>query len=606
VGYVRPEPAPRLLAASVPRPKYWIERLRETARSRIQNALPGRPESGVLAALAIGDQQAIGAAQWAVFTRTGVNHLMSISGLHITMVSGLVFGAVLWGWRRIGGAYRYFDALRRVPAQKAAAAAGLVAALLYALISGFGVPAQRTVYMLACVALALLAGRAGAPSAVLACAAVAVLALDPWAILAPGFWLSFGAVALILYIEVGRLARPGWLLGWTRVQWAVTLGLAPIAIAVFQQVSLVSPLANAVAIPVVSLAVVPLTLVGLLLPTDALLQLAGKLMSWCEALLVYLSAVPDAVWVQHAPPRWALPVAAAGVLWLLAPRGFPARWLGLAGFVPLLLVGRTAPAPGEAWVDVLDVGQGLAVVVRTADHALLYDAGPAFSRDADSGSRIVVPHLRASGVERLDGFVVTHDDIDHTGGMRSVLEALPVGWVASSLATQDPRLTGTRTRRCEAGERWQWDGVVFAVLHPQAADYNRPGGNDNDRSCVLRIETAGASLLLTGDIERGAERALIEHLGLALRSDVLVAPHHGSNTSSTDEFLAQVQPRLALFTVGYRNRFGHPAPEVVARYARQGIETYRSDADGALLLRLGTAHELAAWRRERPRYWQGR
>jgi competence protein ComEC len=605
-GYVRPEPAGRLLQEMVHRPRYWIEHLRERARARIQAALPGQAVAGVLTALAIGDQQAIDAGQWTVFTRTGVNHLMSISGLHITMISGLVFAAALWGWRRLGAV------ALRFPAQKAAAVAGLAAALAYALLSGFGVPAQRTVTMLACVAAALLAGRAGSPSAVLAFAAILVLALDPWAILAPGFWLSFGAVALILYVSVGRLARPGWLVGWARVQWAVTIGLTPILIALFQQVSVVSPLANAVAIPVVSLGVVPLTLIGLLLPLNALLVLAAELMALCDLLLQYLSALPEAVWQQHAPPRWSLPVAAAGVIWLLAPRGFPARWVGAVALLPLVLVPRERPAPGEAWIDVLDVGQGLAAVVRTANHALLYDAGPAFSREVDSGSRIVVPHLRATGVSRLDGLLITHDDIDHTGGMASVLEALPVAWVASSLPHGDPRLAGVRRRlRCEAGQRWEWDGVDFAVLHPRPEDYNRARGSDNDRSCVLRVAAAGGSVLFTADIERGAERELVERARATLRSDVLVVPHHGSNTSSTDAFLAHVRPGVALFTAGYRNRFGHPAEEVLARYARLGIESYRTDADGALLLRLAPARRLPAWRlwawrRVQPRYWHGR
>jgi competence protein ComEC len=536
-----------------------------------------------------------------VFTRTGVNHLMSISGLHITMVSGLVFAAALWGWRRLG------TAALRFPAQKAAAVAGLAAALAYALLSGFGVPAQRTVYMLACVAVALLAGRAGSAATVLSLAAVLVLALDPWAVLAPGFWLSFGAVALIMYVSVGRVSRPGWLTNWARVQCAVTVGLTPIVIVLFQQVSLVSPIANAVAIPLVSLGVVPLTLVGLVLPVDIVLALAAELMALCNLLLEHLSALPEAVWQQHAPPWWSLPVAAAGVIWLLAPRGFPARWVGAAALLPLVLVRQERPAPGEAWVDVLDVGPGLATVVRTANHVLLYDAGPAFSREADGGNRIVVPHLRATGVARLDGLVITHDDNDHTGGVASVLEALPAAWVASSLPDQDPRLAGARERlRCQAGQRWEWDGVAFAMLHPRAEDYNRARSKDNDRSCVLRVAAAGGSVLLTADIERGAELELTERAGAALRSDVLIVPHHGSNTSSTDAFLARVRPSMALFTVGYRNRFGHPAEEVLARYARLGIESYRTDADGALLLRLAATRQLSAWRRVQPRYWHGR
>jgi competence protein ComEC len=281
--------------------------------------------------------------------------------------------------------------------------------------------------------------------------------------------------------------------------------------------------------------------------------------------------------------------------------------VGAAALLPLVLMPRERPSPGEAWVDVLDVGQGLAAVVRTANHALLYDAGPAFSREVDSGSRIVVPHLRATGVSRLDGLLITHDDIDHTGGMASVLEALPVAWVASSLPHGDARLAGVRRRlRCEAGQRWEWDGVDFAVLHPRPEDYNRARGSDNDRSCVLRVAAAGGSVLFTADIERGAERELVERARATLRSDVLVVPHHGSNTSSTDAFLAHVRPGVALFTAGYRNRFGHPAEEVLARYARLGIESYRTDADGALLLQLAPARRLWAWRRVQPRYWHGR
>ena len=250
-------------------------------------------------------------------------------------------------------------------------------------------------------------------------------------VLAPGFWLSFGAVALIMYVTLGRLGQPSWLVNWARVQWAVTIGLAPFLVAMFQQISVVSPLANAAAIPLISLGVVPLTLVGVLLPTDWLLELAAWLMSLCTTALAWMSSLPAAVWQQHAPPWWAVPLALLGTIWVLAPRGMPGRWLGFAAFLPLLVVPVDAPAPGEMWVDVLDVGQGLSAVVRTHRHTLLYDAGPAYSGDTDAGSRVVVPFLRAQGVEHLDGLIVTHDDSDHSGGAASVLEAVPVDWVAT-------------------------------------------------------------------------------------------------------------------------------------------------------------------------------
>lgn len=601
-GYVRSDSAARLIAPLVWRPGYLVERGREWVRARIVSALPGEAAAGVLIALAIGDQQAISRDEWTVFTRTGVNHLISISGLHITMVAGLGFGVVLWLWRRIP---RW---TARLAAVKAAAIAGLLVAGSYALLAGFAVPAQRTVYMLAAVAVGLLLGLASAPLVVLSLALLVAVVADPMCVLAPGFWLSFGAVALIMYVTLGRLEQPSWLINWARVQWAVTLGLAPFLVALFQQVSIVSPLANALAIPLVSLAVVPLTLVGVLLPVDGLLHLAAWLMSACTLGLQWLSALPAAVWQQHAPPWWAVPLSLLGMAWVLAPRGVPARWLGLLAFLPLMWVKAPGPTPGEIWVDVLDVGQGLSVLVRTHRHALLYDAGPAFSSETDAGSRVVVPFLRAEGVERLDGFIVTHDDNDHSGGAASVLQAVPVDWVASSLPPDAPPIAlASRRMRCYAGQTWEWDAVRFVVLHPDWQSYNLTELRDNARGCVVKLESPFGSVLLPADIELASETTLVGAQPQALRADVLVAPHHGSGTSSSAAFLAQVRPKLVVIPVGYRNRFGHPKPEVVARYEAIRSRILRSDRDGAVAVRLTEAGLMAEGYRDRyRRYWQNR
>lgn len=601
-GYVRPEPSNRQLQVMVLRPQYLVGRAREWVRNRIVSALPGDSSAGVLVALAIGDQQAISRSEWTVFTRTGVNHLMSISGLHITMVSGLAFAVVLWSWRRSPGL------VARLPAVKAAAVAGLLVACGYALLAGFAVPAQRTVYMLAAVALGLLLGLAAEPLSVLALGLLLATMADPMCVLAPGFWLSFGAVALIMYVTLGRLGQPGWLVNWARVQWAVTIGLTPVLLSMFQQVSVVSPLANALAISLVSLAVVPLTLIGVLLPVDWFVTLAAWLMSLCTAWLQWMSALPAAVWQQHAPAWWAVPLALVGTAWVLAPRGVPGRWLGLAAFAPLFAVQASIPAPGEFWVDVLDVGQGLSAVVRTHRHSLLYDAGPAFSSDTDAGSRVVVPFLRAQGVDRLDGFVVTHDDSDHSGGANSVLEAVPVEWVATSLPNDAPPVAlALRRLRCFSGQHWEWDGVRFDILHPGWESYNSPALKDNARGCVLKVKSRFGSVLLPADIEQGSEAELLQMHGEALRADVLVAPHHGSGTSSSIPFLAHVAPDLVVIPVGYRNRFGHPKPEVVARYEALGSRVLRSDRDGAVMLRF-SAGGLAAegYREQYRRYWQNR
>ncbi|HTS23759.1 MAG TPA: DNA internalization-related competence protein ComEC/Rec2 [Casimicrobiaceae bacterium] len=603
-GYVRESEANRRLDAFAGRPDDYVARARETIRDRILEVLAGRPYAGVIAALAIGDERAIPEEQWRVFNRTGIGHLISISGLHVTFFATLVGAAVFWLWRR---SHRLTLAL---PARKAAAIAGVVAAFGYVLLAGFQVPAQRTLYMLATAAVGLWLGRPGTASTVWLWALAVVLAWDPWAGVAPGFWLSFGAVGLLLYTGVGRVGAGSAIGTAARAQWAITLGLVPLMLMLFQQLSLVSPLANAVAIPTVTFLVVPLTLAWIALPWDLLLVAAHQLFAWLAILLDVLSATPGAVWQQHAPPAWSIACGVIGVLWLLAPRGVPGRPVGAAWLVPLFVVVPQVPPQGAFRLTVLDVGQGLAVLVQTHAHALLYDTGPRFNETANAGDRIIAPVLRANAVARLDGMIVTHQDSDHSGGALSLLQTVPVGWFASSLPADHPILRARRqekldAERCGAGRRWRWDGVDFTLLHPAAASYLDPKLKANDLSCVLRISAPGGSALLTGDIEARTEAELVRREGTALRSNVLVVPHHGSRTSSTPAFIAAVAPDAAVFTPGYRNRFGHPRPEVVARYVEAGIETYRTDYDGALTFDVEPAMSRVP-RREREadrRYW---
>jgi competence protein ComEC len=604
-GYVRAGGTARLDDLAW-RPAYFVERTREILRERFWDTLPGYPYAGILIALAIGDQNAIDARQWQLFARTGVSHLMSISGLHVTMVASLFALLVHWLWRRSP------TLMLALPARKASALAMFVAAFAYCLIAGFAVPAQRTVYMVGVVALALWANRISSVSRVLCFALLVVLLLDPWAGLAPGFWLSFGAVALILYVATGRLRprqglAPGHgLVEWGRVQWAITLGLAPLLLVWFQQMSLVSPLANAVAIPLVSLVVTPLALAGSVLPLNFILQLAHAAMAVQMWLLEWCGGLPLAVWQQHVPAAWTVALALAGTAWLLLPRGVPARWLGLALLFPMYAVAPPAPAPGAAWVTVLDVGQGLAVLVQTAQHALLYDAGPSYGPEADSGSRVILPFLRASGIASLDAMIVTHEDNDHAGGAASVLSGLPVGALYTSLSASHTAWRAASGYRlpCSAGQGWDWDGVRFDLLHPTAGSYAVDKLKTNDRSCVLKISAARGAALLTGDIEARSEQELLERAPAELRADVLVAPHHGSSTSSTNEFIAAVQPRWTVFPVGYRNRLGHPKEEVVERYRLSGTQMLRTDSGGAVLVRLeAEGVSVRPYRELRRRYW---
>lgn len=625
-GYVRTSEKNVLLASLVKSPGYTIERLREKVRERFRQALGDGPYVGVLAALAIGDQNSIPASQWQVFTRTGVNHLMSISGLHITMLAGLAFTLVYAAWKR---SIRLTLAL---PARKAAAIAGLLVALGYALLSGYSVPAQRTVYMLATVATALLLSRNIAPSQLLAAALTVVLLADPWSVMAPGFWLSFGAVALVFYVTANRLGKVHWLIEFWRVQWAITIGLIPPLLAMFQQVSLVSPIANAFAIPLVSFIVVPLTLLGVAIPVDGILWLAHQAMSICTAALEWLNQLPDAVWKQHAPPAWSIAIGMFGVLWCLMPRGFPSRWLGLLLMLPMFLVLPEMPPPGALRLIIFDVGQGLSVNVQTHSHALLYDAGPVFSGQADSGNRIIIPALRAQGISQLDGMMLTHNDMDHIGGARSVLQAMRVEWLSSSFAPSQILLPvapswpatgggkglfmqgtnaslpfprkGMELRHCMDGQHWQWDGVQFEILHPSAQSYSQKNISDNNRGCVLRISNGKNSILLAADIEKNSEWRLLRQHADKLQATLLVVPHHGSSTSSHSEFVQAVRPRYAVFTVGYRNRFGHPKEQVTQRYRAIGSELFRSDEDGALLVEVDAENfTIEPYRKSHPHYW---
>ena len=613
-GYVRPEADKnRRLDAFVFSFGNVVEHCRAALRERILGALSGKPYAGVIVALVVGDQRAIDQSDWVVFNRTGIGHLMSISGLHITMIASLFALLASSLWRR--SFFTGFQLPLLLPAQKAAALAGFGAALLYVLLAGFGIPAQRTLYMLAVVAAALWSGRIAGVAQVL-CAALGVVVLfDPWAVLWPGFWLSFGAVAVILFATVGRTgaAQAGW---WSALklgahtQYVVTLGLVPLTMLLFAQVSLVSPVANAVAIPLVSFVVTPLALAGAMLPapvSKVLLGVAHFLVEVLATFLAWLGAGPLAVWSAPTPAPWVFCFALAGTLWMLAPRGWPQRRVGAMAWLPLLTSLPSSPPQGQIAVTAFDVGQGMALLIETATHRLLYDAGPLYSPESNGGNRVIVPYLKARGIDRLDGMVITHSDVDHAGGALAVMQAVEIGWVASSLPAAHPIVAAaTQHSRCVAGQRWHWDGVQFEMLQPSVASYERPTVKSNARGCTLHISAGGHSILLAADIGAAQEAELVQGAPDRLRADVLLAPHHGSGTSSTFAFLQAVGPKLGVFQVGYRNRYQHPKAEVFERYREMGIGRLRTDEDGAVLLHFGAQVQASSYRREHARYWYGR
>ena len=593
--------APQLLAEDA---GYRVERARQAVRDAILLRVPDGQSAGVLAALAVGDQAAIDRDDWALFRDTGVAHLMSISGLHVTLFAWLAAALVGPLWRLSP------RLMLRVPAPLAARWIGVAAAAGYALLAGWGVPAQRTLWMLATLALLRSAGLRWPQPLVLLAAAVVVTLFDPWALMQPGFWLSFAAVALLIAADPvsGAPAPPsGWrpralvaLRAGLRTQAVASLGLAPLSLVFFQQVSLVGFAANLVAIPLVTLAIVPLSLLGML--ASPLWLLAGALVQALILLLQWLAGWPSALWTAAAAPAWGVAAGLAGGALLLMPLPWRLRLLGLPLLLPLLAPPLPRPAEGAFEVLAADVGQGSAVLVRTRSHLLVYDAGPRYSPESEAGSRVLLPLLRARGEPRIDLLMLSHRDTDHVGGAAALLAGVPVTALSSSLADGHPLLgQGVPHRRCAAGQSWSWDGVRFDLLHPLAGEA-LAAARPNALSCVLRVQAAdGRSLLLTGDIEAAQEAALLERDAAALRSQVLVVPHHGSRSSSTEAFVAAVAPGTAVVQAGYRNRFGHPAPEVEARYRARGVQWRRSDVCGAWLWEAdGT---MRCERESAARYW---
>ena len=623
-GYVRADGKSmhknQRLEAFVFSPRNLIERTRANLRERILTAAPDKSYASVLVALVVGDQRAIRQSDWAVFNRTGISHLISISGLHITMIAGLAAMLMAALWRRSFFTRAQLPLL--LPAQKMAAITGAAVALLYVLLAGFGVPAQRTLYMLSVVALALWFGRITSVSHVIFAALGVVVLLDPWAVLWPGFWLSFGAVSVILFVSVGRasqLQQPQvtdmqrWravLANASRTQYAVTLGLVPLTMLLFGQVSLISPVANAVAIPLISLIVTPLALIGSVLPAPLsgwVLGMAHACIDTLATVLGWLSGMSFAVWTAPMPSLWIFALALLGTIWMLSPKGWPARWLGIICWLPLVLNSPSHPPDGEMRVTAFDVGQGSAVLIETSRHRLLYDTGPAYSSESDSGSRVILPYLKGRGINAIDTMIVTHNDNDHSGGALSVMKEISVGEVSSSLTADSAIVAAAnRHRRCEAGQSWVWEGVQFEIFHPVTGSYDSTKWKSNDRSCVLKVSAGKHSILLAGDIGRVQEDELIGSQGEKLRSTVLLAPHHGGASSSTLPFLQAVRPEFALFQVGYRNRYNHPRPDVLARYGSLGIRPMRTDESGAITLHFGEKLSLISHRQDAARYWHGR
>lgn len=577
----------------------------EAARQRVRDAIFAQvtnPQlAGVVAALATGDQAAIDRADWDIYRATGVAHLMSISGLHITMFAwgmALLIGSL---WRRS------MWLTDRLPAQHAALIGGMILATLYALFSGWGLPAQRTVGMLAFATLLKLSGKRWPWPLVWLSILALIVASDPWALLSAGFWLSFVAVGVLFASDAGAAKGEGavatksvWqrLVRVLREQWVITLALAPLSLMLFNQVSLVGLLANTLAIPWVTLVITPLALAGVIF--SPLWEAAALAVQLLGILLTWFSGWPFATLSIASSAGYITASAIFGAILLVLRLPWALRCAGALMILPMLLNAPQRPSEGEFALLAADIGQGNAILVQTAQHSLLYDTGPRFSRESDAGQRTLVPLLRALG-EKLDVVMVSHRDADHIGGAAAVLKMQSQAKLISSIEAEHELQTLRPAERCMAGQSWQWDGVRFEILHPASADYEA-ASKPNTMSCVLRISNGKQTALLTGDLEAAQEQRLIAQ-GADLKADVMLVPHHGSKTSSTPDFLDAVKPRIALVQAGYRNRFQHPVLEVMARYTERSIRVVQSSNCGAAHWRSESADQINCQRDIAKRYW---
>lgn len=609
-GYVLPQELSPLLVTESPW-RFPVQRARDYLLTRLQEATAGLPNAGILAALAVGNQSSIKPAQWKIISATGTNHLLAISGLHIGLVGGFCYFLFQWLWRR--------SALlcRVLPAPIAAALLAMLPVLAYVALSGFAVPARRATIMFVVPVLVLLFRGKLEPGRMLSVALFLVLLIDPISILQAGFWLSFGAVGLILWAMTGGVKRSGYW-WWGKIQIWIGLGLIPLLLLLYQKAPLLGIPANLVAVPAVSLLVVPITLVGtLMLPISSQLasscfMVADFLMDILWWFLAWLAGFSNSWSLVAAPPVWAVIMGAIGLALLLAPRGLPARWLGLAWCLPLFFYTPEGPQRGQFEFTLLDVGQGLCAVVRTSDSWLVFDTGAAWSERFSAAQGILLPYLRSRGAKRIDSLILSHADQDHIGEYKMLVEEMaPMNlWSGTPELLDSPSTATPAFDPCEKGVAWERDGVKFAFLNLGEADLaqDRNREQKNNRSCVLRVEGHSMSLLLTGDIEKAAEQALLQQHEEQLDVDVLVVPHHGSRTSSSWPFLDRVSPKLALISSGYLNRFHHPAADVVARYRQIDSQVMNTAETGAIQILTQTGREplVSSWRDRSNPYWRHR
>ncbi len=588
-GYIRNQPRPILLQENGS--FLNIDRFRQTIIDKLDRMQ--LQHVGLIKALTVGDKQGLNAEQWQLFRRTGTVHLLAISGLHIGLVAGFIFGltqkiAIFTG--------------HRLP-HRLAAGCAILAALIYSALAGFALPTQRALIMLTVVLLALSWQRHIRVTHGMGLALWVILLLHPLAVLDPGFWLSFLAVFLIAYIFFGRLQRlVGWR-AWLRLHLVCAFGMAPVLLFLFGQVSLIAPLANGLAVPLITFFVVPLSLIavlfslakeswaaGLLWPVDESLDILSQLLTW-------LAGWAGAVYQMPNPELLPVILALMGLFLFLAPYGTPVKRLFWILLLPVFFAPQNNVKVGQLRMTLMDVGQGLSAVLETAHHVMVFDTGAKYSEQFDLGQAVILPFLQNKGINGINTLVISHSDNDHAGGAKSVLNAIPVEQV---LISKPVDLQLIDHDFCHTGQRWIWDEVEFLVLSPELGQFD----GDNNNSCVIKVNSQQGSVLLTGDIEEPVESWLVQNYAGQLHSQVLIAPHHGSKTSSSESFLKAVNADIILIPAGYQNRFGFPHMTVLERYRKLGLHWMNTATSGAIQVNFTEAGVgLSPYRQQHGRYW---
>lgn len=594
VGYIKPGWENQLLGRSS---VYFVEQTRNKIAHKLKQHLQ-QPLLGFALALSLGDRSELKQREIKTLQRTGTSHLLAISGLHLSLVAGIVFFVCNIVVRQS------CTLTRLIPAPYIAALTALTAAFVYALLAGFTLPTQRALIMIAVFFLSYCYGHRLPTITVISFAVLLILVLDPFAVIAVDFWLSFVAVSLIIYLTKYRKIKNNKLMQWVRLQILLSISLFPVLVFWFKQLPIYSAPANLVAIPVIGLIIVPLLLFALALlflsPTYSLTvyRLIAEIHDLHWRFLDFLAQQDLSLITIASPNRFSLMLAFVGVVIIFLPKGLPARYLGLLWLLPLLYPAISKPVAGRFDFTLLDVGQGLSAVVQTERQVLIYDTGARFSDRFDIGRAVITPFLKHKGINTISTLVVSHGDNDHIGGSESLLDEFKIDKVLTGVPD---KFNNRRVERCRHGQQWNWDGVRFEILHPMTDNSAHRGNNG---SCVLRISGQYGAVLLTGDIEQQAEWSLLRTSPDKLAATVLVVPHHGSRTSSTREFIGKVNPEYAFFPVGYRNRFGFPKQDIIDRYRDLGIKTRLTWLAGAISVKFGpNGVDIDEFRTRNRRLW---